>query len=1099
MSVARPWLVAATLCVSLLIAAPARAIDLPPTCASNPGTPDNTSPIAELRKQVEGLSEQDPVAVVRLLCATIPRVAREYGEDSVEYAWWLGSLATPLIAYMDKFAEALPLMDAAQAIFEKQLGRDAVELADIHVAHAWINYRQGKLADAGKAWEEALRIREIHPGVKKIELQKALVGLAQVQSSQRDFDNALKTLDRAHAILVENGDTVSEAAAAIENVYTNIAVRQEDYLTARRHAETLLDIERQLAGGAPQLVPGHVLLGFILERLDEFEAAEAELREAIRLSEAEQGPLQRHQLRALTQLGALLNERGRPSEALPVATRAIELGEATLGPDAPTLVRILQINAETHRTLGELPEALEFYQRADDIVGRHRSDVERQVLVAHYRGLGGLQLSLGDGEHARQSLTTGLETAGTEQTLSLERAQVLLQLARLSAIPAPNQSRAELAQALDLFRARLPDSHPTLLRVINEICGIELAADPVHAPHCDDAAKRLEHGREIEPALRSAVYGNQSQIAEARGNAADAQALAIREVSAATTLGTPDPLWKAYFHLARLLLAQQERSLAIMFGKQSIAQIERLRGYFVGEYRRFDAGFLRDKVSVYRAVADWLMEAGRIDEALDVLRLLKTEELYDFALRDASFKGGDRGVELTGDEAASWQRYSEALEADAAAGAEIDRLSRLREAGRLSVTEQRRLEELLAGQRSAESARAERIRAFLAQDTARTAPRDVRTREVRAEGLAREMQRFGPDTALAFYLMTEDRLRVLVATRAAQSEHQVQVAAVDLSREVGRFLDAIAQRGDVRAQSRELYETIARPVDEAAERAGARRLVLWLDGALRYVPFGALHDGERYLVEKYALQNYAESANIETVRAATARTALRVRGLGVTRAVAGYDPLPAVADELCYIVRGPITGLELASSACPQRTLANGAIPGEGFADTAFTEARFRSLLDGPRQFSVLHLGTHFSLRPGNALRSFLVLGDGSRLTLDAIGALDFGGVELMTLSACQTGMGGAITDDGREVEGLSALVQRRGARRVVASLWQVEDESTARLMQSMYNTLSAAASDAARALQRAQLSVRSYTLNRNHPYEHPYYWAGFVISGSAL
>jgi CHAT domain-containing protein len=361
------------------------------------------------------------------------------------------------------------------------------------------------------------------------------------------------------------------------------------------------------------------------------------------------------------------------------------------------------------------------------------------------------------------------------------------------------------------------------------------------------------------------------------------------------------------------------------------------------------------------------------------------------------------------------------------------------------------------------------------------------------------MQRFGPDTALAFYLMTDNRLRVLVATRAAQSEHQVQVAAVDLSRDVGRFLDAIARRDDVRTQSRALYETIARPIDEAAARAGAKRLVLWLDGALRYVPFGALHDGEHYLVEKYALQSYAESAAAETVRAATAHSPLSVRGLGVTRAVAGYDALPAVADELCYIVRGPITGLELASSACPQRTSANGALPGEGFADTAFTEARFRSLLEGPREFSVLHLGTHFSLRPGNALRSFLVLGDGSRLTLDAIGALDFGGVELMTLSACQTGMGGAITDDGREVEGLSALVQRRGARRVVASLWQVEDESTARFMQTMYSALSTDDSDVARALQRAQLSVRSYTRQRVRPYEHPYYWAGFVISGSAL
>ena len=69
----------------------------------------------------------------------------------------------------------------------------------------------------------------------------------------------------------------------------------------------------------------------------------------------------------------------------------------------------------------------------------------------------------------------------------------------------------------------------------------------------------------------------------------------------------------------------------------------------------------------------------------------------------------------------------------------------------------------------------------------------------------------------------------------------------------------------------------------------------------------------------------------------------------------------------------------------------------------------------------------------------------------------------------------------------------------MVASLWQVEDESTARLMQTMYNTLSAADSDTAQALQRAQLSLRSLTRNRRHPYEHPYYWAGFVVSGSAL
>lgn len=1086
-------------CCALLGAVPVAAVELPATCSASPIPTDEQTPLAELRKRAEALSETDPVAVVQLLCATIPRAAREHGEDSVEFAWWLGSLATPLIAYMDKFDEALPLMKRAQTVFESRLGPNAVELADIHVAYAWISYRQGRLADAAREWQEVLRIREIAPGARKIELQKALVGLAQAQMAQRDFAGARGSLDRAHAILVENGETVSEAAAAIENVYTNIALREEDFASARQHAEKQIDIEKKMGNEAAQLVPGYVLLGQALERLDEFEEAEAALREAIRLAQSSAGPLQRHHLRALVALGALLNERGRPNEALEFARRAIEVGEKTLGPDAPTLLRPLQVTAETHRTLGELPDALKLYQRAGGIVDKHLADVERQVLVSYYRGYGGLEQSLGDSVSARRLLDAGLEVAGTESTLSLERAQVLLQLARVSAVTDPARSRADLSQALELFRVRLPDSHPTLLRVINEICGIEIATDAASAPHCDDAAARLQRTREIEPALRSAAYGNQSQIAEKRGDLDEAQSLAIRRVSAATTLGTPDPLWQAYFHLARLLHAESERELAIMFGKQSIAQIERLRGYFVGEYRRFDAGFLRDKVSVYRAVADWLMEAARIDEALEVLRLLKSEELYDFVLRDAAWQSEARSVELTGDEQALWQRYSKALGADADIGAEIDRLSRLREAGRISVTESKRLDELLAGQRGFEAARAQRIRDFLARDAAPSEPRVARSREVKAESLARELQRFGPDTALAFYLMSEDRLRVLVATRTTQTEYQVAVAASDLSRDVGRFLDAIARRDDVRTQSRALYDIIARPVDEAAERAGAKRLVLWLDGALRYVPFAALHDGERYLIDKYAIQSYAESRGTETVRTANAGSALTVRGLGVTRAVAGYQPLPAVADELCYIVKGPITGLELASKACPQPSAGNGALPGEGFADAAFTEARLRTLLSEPHEFSVLHLGTHFSLRPGNALRSFLVLGDGSRLTLDSIGSLDFAGVELMTLSACQTGMGGATTDDGREVEGLSAIVQRRGAKRVVASLWQVEDVSTARLMRTLYGLLAEPNADAARALQAGQQSLRAHEDKQRRPYEHPYYWAGFVISGNAF
>ncbi|HEY7378959.1 MAG TPA: CHAT domain-containing protein [Steroidobacteraceae bacterium] len=1077
-----------------LAASSAHALELPASCKDATAAAGDDAPLAELRKRAEALIETDPNEALRLLCVTIPRAAREYGDDSAEYAWWVGSLATPLIAYMDKNAEAIPLLQAAQPILEKRLGPYAPEVAEIHVAYAWIYFRQSRLAESGKEWEAALRVRERTPGAHKIELQKVLVGLAQVRSAQRDFAGARAALDRAHAILVENGETVSEAAAAIENVYTNTAMREENYLEARRHAEAQLAIELQMKTTAPQLVPAYALLGQILERLDEYEASEQALREAVRLAEGDQGPLQRHHVIALTKLSAMLSERGKPAEALDFGERGLRYGEATLGPDAPRLVPVLQTLADVHRSLGELPDALHLYERAAGIVDRHASDVERQWLVAYYRGYGSLESSLGDPVQAEKLLTTALTVAGEEATLSTERARALLSLAHITSHTDTEGGRDELLQALELLRARLPESHPAILRVINELCGVELGVTPATTPHCDDAAARLERAREVEPALRSAVYDNQSELAAARGNTESAYILAIRALAAAESLGTPDPLWSAHFRLARLLHARGEPTLAIFFGKQSIVQIEQLRGYFIGEDRRLEPGFLQDKAAVYRTVADWLMEEGRFDEGLEVLRLLKTEELYDFALRDAGWTAGADSVELTGAERQLRERYDIAAQADKARGEEIDRLSRLQEAGKISPAERQRLDALLAGEGSSEESRVQRIHVLLSEQPG-THSRSSEPALVQAERAQRDLQLFGPKSAMAYYLLTENRLRVLVATRQGQTTSEADIDAAALKRDIGHFLDALSRRQDVTAIASRLYDTLARSVDEQARRAGASHLILWLDGPLRYVPFGALYDGRSYLLDRYALQIYAEPRGAAAGRAMAAT--LDVRGLGVTRAVAGYRALPAVAEELCSVVRGPITGLATPAPGCPSPQIGKGALPGEGFADASFTAARLRTLLDEPRDFSVLHLGTHFSLRPGNAVRSFLLLGDGERLTLDAIGHMDFEGVELLTLSACETGLGGAVTDDGREIEGLSAIAQRRGARRVVASLWQVEDVSTARLMRTMYGSLASNHNDGAAALRQAQLALRASRQEGKQPYAHPYYWAGFVISGS--
>ena len=1129
--------------VLVFCSATAEAVELPALCSTAAAPEDLRTPITELRKQVEEKAETDPDASTAILCMAIPRVAREYGEDSAELAWWVGSLTMPMIAYRNQYAEAIPLLQFAQPILEKRYGVSSAEVADIHVAYAWIYQRQGRNADSARAWERALRIRERYPGDRKIELQKVLVGLAQVRLFLGDFGPARDALQRAHAILTENNDLVSEAAAAIENVFTNLSFREEKFLEAKEHAEKQLQIEKQLQAGIGQFVPAYVFLAQILERLDDFDGSEAASREAIRLSESANGPLQRHHFTALTQLGALLNARGNPSEALPIAQKAVAVGEQTLGPDAPILLKSIQSLADIHRALGQLPAAWHLYERMGAIVAKSRADVELPTLVSYYRGLAALALDLGNTDDAITALHSGLDAASAEPALALQKGYLMATLAQASTERDVAQSRTEYASALQLFGSRLPSAHPTILRVVNELCGLDIGtatpSQPATPPgsgtssrsgtppgsgtpsraaaptpsNCRDARSRLSSAHGVDPGLRASVYDNLSALSQSEGNLDAAFSLAITAVSAAEGLGTPDPLWRSYFRAGRALRAQGSEPLAIFFGKKAIAQIERQRQYFSGEDQRFDRGFLHDKIDVYRTVADWLLEAGRFDEGLEVLQLLKEQELYDFIARDAAWRAPEGGPALDDRERELNDRYSAALPTDDALGSEIARLTRLKESARITPAESKQLDSLLERAKQAEQARARRIRKFITSN-AREKDASPRTVSIDAAGLRWAIEHAPPNSAVGIYLLTENRLRLLIATRNGQSEVIVPVDAKALQRDIGRFLEQISQRGEIDASALALYDKLARPLDDAAQKEKVTRLLLWLDGPLRYVPFGALKSSNGFLADRYAIEALARlvpsaprstpatgSGSIIPVSTSSITAGpdagLSVRGLGVTQAVAGYDALPGMADELCYIVHGPIAGLTTASAACPRAAMGNGALAGEGFADAAFTASRLQDLLHPPHAYSVLHVGTHFSLRPGNAMRSFLVLGDGSRLMLDTLATYDFSGLELVTLSACQTAMGGARTDDGREIEGLSAIVQQRGAKQVVASLWRVEDSSTAQLMRSMYQELAVHPTDVATALQQAQKFVRTLVRNGRQPYAHPYYWAGFVVSGT--
>jgi len=207
-----------------------------------------------------------------------------------------------------------------------------------------------------------------------------------------------------------------------------------------------------------------------------------------------------------------------------------------------------------------------------------------------------LQTNLGARSDAEHTLAAGLEAAGQDPTLAVERAWLLLEHSRTSR-DLGAESREELLQAVTLLRTKLPESHPAILRVLNELCGLEMAM-PDDAPDCAQTAARLEHDPDTAPELRAAIYVNQSHLAAARADDAAARSLAVRAVAAAETFGTPESLWRAYFQLATVMRSRNEMLLAVFFGKETVAQIERERSHFVGEDRRHGIHHRRMKPDV---------------------------------------------------------------------------------------------------------------------------------------------------------------------------------------------------------------------------------------------------------------------------------------------------------------------------------------------------------------------------------------------------------------------------------------------------------------------------------------------------------------------
>lgn len=347
--------------------------------------------------------------------------------------------------------------------------------------------------------------------------------------------------------------------------------------------------------------------------------------------------------------------------------------------------------------------------------------------------------------------------------------------------------------------------------------------------------------------------------------------------------------------------------------------------------------------------------------------------------------------------------------------------------------------------------------------------RDGCAAEFRA--LSRSVEDVDPHAAIIYPIALADRLELLVSHGSEIARYTLPVERVRLEEEVRRFLSLLSRRTtrEYEGPARQLYSWLVSPFEASLDPTTIDTLVFVPGGALRTVPMAALHDGERFLMERYAVAVTPSLDLMDPVPIEPGESKLLLAGL--SKAVQGYPALPNVPDELAAIQR--LYG-------------------GEILLDDSFQTETLENSLRESRP-GVVHIASHAEFS-GDPSESFVLTHDGS-LSMEDFSSLlrsSRGGqepVELLMLSACETAAG-----DERAALGLAGMAIRAGARSSMGSLWSVSDQATSALVVGFYEALDTPGTSKARALQKAQ-----EILLADARFRHPYFWAPFLVINNWL
>jgi len=332
-----------------------------------------------------------------------------------------------------------------------------------------------------------------------------------------------------------------------------------------------------------------------------------------------------------------------------------------------------------------------------------------------------------------------------------------------------------------------------------------------------------------------------------------------------------------------------------------------------------------------------------------------------------------------------------------------------------------------------------------------------------------------------------------IASLPGVTQETIVQTATKLRREITNPIKRITTSYLEPAQ--QLYEWLIAPLEAELEAQGIQNLVFIMDSGLRSLPLAALHDGQRFLVEKYSVGLMPSFSITNTSYKNIQNAPVLAMGIAESSSLAkelNLSPLPAVPLELQAIAS---------------------IRDGETFLNEKVT---LETLKTQSQNAKIVHLATHGEFKSGPLENSYILLWN-DLLRLNQLRELGWNNrqspIELFVFTAARTTIG----DENAEL-GFAGLALQAGVKSALSSLWYVSDEGTLGLTLEFYQQLNTAPIKA-EALRQAQLAMlkghvrieggelrasrQSIPLppilanQKDQSLSHPYYWAGFTMIGS--